>query len=202
VVHHRHRRRARRRIGVAERASEQWLHAEEGEPVGGHPRNRQALGAGLADPVHRLSAGADDVLEGLRLLLVVQEFGRSKVRTADDAPGSVFQHDVDHSIRAGVRKRIEYHVAEHTVDDRDRADSERESQHRDQGEGGCLRKRADAVREVTPQISQPDDTFTLHSLSGHAGEWIPFRRRCQVVLGRSQLRIRFQQANVTRTNLR
>jgi hypothetical protein len=154
IVHDADGRCARRSVRLAKRPSEQGLHTEKREAVRGHPRDRQALRAGVADPVHGLAAGADDVFEGLCLLLIIQELRGREIGTPEVAIGRVLQDDIHQAIRPRVGKRIEDDVAKHTVDDRDRADAKRERDDGDGGETARFRECADAVGEVSPQIFQ------------------------------------------------
>ena len=119
--------------------------------------------------MHGLTAGADDIFEGLCLLLVIEELGRGEIRAADDPAGSVLQDDVDQAIRTRVRKRVEHDVAQDAVDDRDRADPERERQRRDEGEAGRPRERADAVAEVAAGIVHPDEGLAPRLVLRHSG---------------------------------
>ena len=98
-------------------------------------------------------ARADDVLERGGLLLIIEELLGAEIRAADDAAGAVAQDDVDEAVGAGVRKRIQRDVAQHAVDDRDGADSEREREDGDEREAGRPQQRADAVRDVATKSS-------------------------------------------------
>ena len=135
------------------RPSRGW-HAEKREAVRRHPRDRQALRAGVADPVHALDGWCRR--RPRRPVSAPDNPGTRcrEIGAADDAIGRILQDDIHHAIRAGVRKRIEHDVAKHAVDDRDRPDAKRQRDDRDGGEAGRSRERADAVADVAPKIFQ------------------------------------------------
>ena len=139
MIHHRDGRRARLGIRGRERASGQWLHAEEREHVRRDERDGEAIGAFVARVVHAHDFGAEHVLEDVALFLEVEKFRRGQ-RAAMDAIGlRVADDHVDHAIGIAVGERIEQDLPHDAVDDGDRADAERERQHRDQVEAGLTR---------------------------------------------------------------
>ena len=107
VAHHRDRRRVRRRVRGVEHAAEHRFDAQEVEAVRRHPGDVEALGAVVALPVHRVAAGADDVLERGGLLLIVEELLGGEVGAAELPIRGVAQDDVHQAIGTRVRKRIQ-----------------------------------------------------------------------------------------------
>ena len=153
--HDRNWRRTRRRIGRAEHPPDLRRHAEEREAVGGHPRNRQALRAGFAHPMHGVAARPDHVLERLRLLQVVEELRRREIGAAMDAIRRILQEDIHHAIGSRVRKGIEDDVAEDAVDDRDGADAEGQREDGHRREPGRPAEGSRCVHEIAPRVLQP-----------------------------------------------
>ena len=128
------------------------------------------------------TAGADDVLEHLGLLLVVEELGRRKIRPADDFSRAVLQDDVDQAIGARVGKWIQHHVAKNAVDDRDRADPEREGQHRDEREAGRSGEAPKCVADIAPRVVQPQEGLALVIIAGHAASGPSFHQEVNSLL--------------------
>src|SRR5918996_1120548 len=98
---------------MIEDAADERRDTKKVEAIRRHPVEYQALGAAVAHPVRAELARADDILECGGLLLIVQELLGAEVRTADDAAGAVAQDDVDETIGARIRKRIQRDVAQH-----------------------------------------------------------------------------------------
>src|SRR5262249_33546243 len=107
--------------------------------------------------MHRLDARTHDIFEDPRLVLIIQELGRRKIRAPEDTAGPILQHDVDHAIRSGIRKRIEDDVAKHAVDDGDGPDTDGKREDRDDREPGASGERPERVADITSDIVHPHD---------------------------------------------
>ncbi len=82
VGHHEDGRRARRGVGNREGAAEYRRHSEERERVGGDEATDVKLGPLAGREQHILAGAADDLLEDLILLLVLEELGDLKCAPA------------------------------------------------------------------------------------------------------------------------
>ena len=98
----------------------------------------------------------DDILEAGAGLLEVQEFGRRKHAT-NATRLRVLNQDVDETIGVAIRQRIEHHVVDDAVDDRDGTDAEGEREDGNQRESRRVDECAHRVARVAPGIVQPHE---------------------------------------------
>ena len=148
---------ARRAVVIGrERSPDLRTHAEDVEVVAGNQLAADALGLSLRGHRERRAEARDDAVEH-RVLIAKIAIHRIGQRAAVEGPplksaGAVEQ---DEPLGRFDRQQAQQHLIGQREDRRVRADAEREGQHDHDGEGWCLRERAERIAQILSEGHDP-----------------------------------------------
>ena len=141
-------------VGAGEGAAERGREAEGLEEAGGHHRAGELAGVAIEVPVAGHAAADEhggEVLEGAAAVAEVAEVGGGDGGAAVAARRAA--GGPDEAAGVAVRERVQEDRVDDGEDRGVRADAERESQHRGDGEAGVGAELTDSVAEVLHSIS-------------------------------------------------
>lgn len=136
---------------VGEGTAVQHGHAEHREVAGRHTQAHHALGRLGVGQVEAGERACGEVLQRARALSQVVEVAGRRVA----APLLPRRVDVQHTLRLGKRKGLQYHRMDHAEDGGRRTDAQCEGEHRGRGEAGLQPALAQCEADVLCEFGQP-----------------------------------------------